>query len=83
MAPDRMAFMKNYTNKKIKLKQRRRSTKLIQDFEAQNTVKFSLYKDYKASKDFRGTGEWWLYYTVADPDLQIRGGGRGTRSSRP
>ena len=31
--------------------------KLIEDFETQNTVKFCCYKDYKASKGFRGTGE--------------------------
>ena len=34
-----------------------RSTKLIEDFETRKTVKFSLYKDYKASKGFGGTGE--------------------------
>ena len=32
--------------------------KLIEDFETQtSTVKFSRYKDYKASKGFGGTGE--------------------------
>ena len=39
-----------------------------------NTVKFSCYKDDKASKGFGGTG---------DPDLQIReGGGRGHQTLR-
>ena len=31
--------------------------KANEDFETRNSVKFSLYKDYKASKGFRGTGE--------------------------
>ena len=28
-----------------------------EDVEIHNTVRFSLYKDYKASKGFRGAGE--------------------------
>ena len=31
--------------------------KLIEDFETRNTLKFSCYKAYKASKGYGGTGE--------------------------
>lgn len=40
-----------------KAKKTTESTKLIKDFETRNTVKYSCYKDYKASKGFGGTGE--------------------------
>ena len=31
--------------------------KLIEDFKTRNTIQFSCYKDYNASKGFGGTGE--------------------------
>ena len=36
---------------------KKHKAKLIEDFETRNTVKFSLSKEYKASKGFGGTGE--------------------------
>ena len=61
----------------------KKPTSSIEDFETRNTIKFSCYKDYTASKGFGGTGEQQLYYdTMADPDLQIRGAG-GWRSQDP
>ena len=48
---------------------------LIEDFETRNTVKSSLYKDYKTSKALEARVSSRYYYTVADPDLRIRGGG--------